>query len=169
MSPFLSEAARTALLRLVADDAGEEAPEGLTRLRDIRAVLGALETDDATLAAVREAISTGSSWQAIAEAAGLGPAAAKWRWQGGDDEIAARHAAGRARSARPSSVPTDLPGLSVTQMAEKLGVSPQAIYQRITRGLLTAMTVELPDGRRYKRVVDEPGPGPEPGEDSPGA
>jgi hypothetical protein len=31
-------------------------------------------------------------------------------------------------------------------------VTPQAIYQRVSRGLLEARTVELPDGRKYKRV-----------------
>jgi len=38
-------------------------------------------------------------------------------------------------------------------------VTPQAIYQRVTRGLLRAETVRLPDGRTYKRVFpDEPPP-----------
>jgi hypothetical protein len=49
-------------------------------------------------------------------------------------------------------VPTDLPGLSVAEAAARLGVTPQAIYQRVTRGLLEAQTVQLPDGRSYKRV-----------------
>ena len=31
-------------------------------------------------------------------------------------------------------------------------MTPQAIYQRVTRGQLEARTVELPDGRTYKRV-----------------
>ncbi|HET8779558.1 MAG TPA: hypothetical protein VFM66_05750, partial [Agromyces sp.] len=53
---------------------------------------------------------------------------------------------------RPSSVPTDLPGESVSEAAKRLGITPQAIYQRVNRGLLEARTVELPDGRRYKRV-----------------
>jgi hypothetical protein len=51
-----------------------------------------------------------------------------------------------------------LPGLGVAEAAKRLGVTPQAIYQRVNRGLLHAETVELPDGRKYKRVFlpDEP-------------
>lgn len=152
MSRYLSPGSRFALERLLAGDDAD--PDGLQRLRDIRSALAALEAEDATLVAVRSALADGRSWAEIADAAGLGVAAATWRWRGSDAEIVARHAAGRARAARPSSVPTDLPGLSVADMASKLGVTPQAVYQRITRGLLTATTVELPDGRRYKRVVE---------------
>ena len=36
-------------------------------------------------------------------------------------------------------------------------MTPQAIYQRVTRGLLRAETVELPDGRKYKRVFPDEG------------
>ena len=88
----------------------------------------------------------------IADAAGLKAAAAKWRWQGTDAEIAARADAGRKRGARPSSVPTDLPGLSVAEAAARLGVSAQAVYLRVGRGRLGSQTVTLPDGRSYKRV-----------------
>ena len=49
-------------------------------------------------------------------------------------------------------MPTDLPGVSVSEAARRLGVTPQAIYQRVNRGLLEARTVELADGRKYKRV-----------------
>ena len=74
-------------------------------------------------------------------------------WAGGDDTIAERQEASRRRKReRPSSAPTDLPGLSVSDAAKRFGVTPQAIYQRVNRGLLEATTVELPDGRRYKRV-----------------
>src|SRR6201999_3887033 len=109
--------------------------------------------DAATLAAVRAALGAGATWDEVAGAAGLGLAAAKWRWQGPDREDAARHEAGRKRSARPSSVPTDLPGLSVADAAKRLGVTVQAVYLRISRGQLEATTVELPDGRKYKRVL----------------
>jgi hypothetical protein len=110
------------------------------------------------LHAVREALEAGSGWDDIAAAAGLKPAAAKWHWQGTDAEIAERHEAGRKRSARPSSVPTDLPGLSVAEAAAQLGVSAQAIYLRVTRGALRAETIELPDGRSYKRVFPDEEP-----------
>ena len=156
--PYLSDSTRAALDRVLAGDSAESAPDALQRLRDIRALLAALEQDPATLAAVREAVRGGASWDDVAAAAGLKPAAAKWRWQGTDAEIAERHEAGRKRSARPSSVPTDLPGLSVAEAAKQLGISAQAVYLRVTRGSLRADTVELPDGRSYKRVF--------PGEDA---
>ncbi len=159
MSPYLSGESRSALSRVVDADRAETCPDALTRLRDIRSAVIALERDAAALAAVRDALDVGTSWPEIAAAAMLSPSAAKWRWQGTDDEITARHEAGRARSARPSTVPTDLPGRSVAETAALLGVTPQAVYQRIARGLLTAKSVELPDGRRYKRVVDVAGEG----------
>ncbi|MET0853902.1 MAG: hypothetical protein ABWY30_04680, partial [Microterricola sp.] len=154
---FLAPDTRAALeLLLSRDTASEAAPDAATaalgRLAAIRGLLATLEAEPATLAAVREAVAAGVSWDRVGEAAGLSPAAAKARWQGSDEEIAARHEAGRKRSARPSAKPTDLPGLSVAEAAEKLGVSVQAIYLRVSRGQLEAQTVELPDGRRYKRV-----------------
>ena len=89
----------------------------------------------------------------MADAAGLSPSAAKYRWAGDDDAIAERQEASRRRKReRPSSVPTDLPGESVAEAAKRLGVTAQAIYQRVNRGQLEARTIELPDGRRYKRV-----------------
>lgn len=152
MPPFLAESARAALARLTDGDRADAAPEPLERLRAIRSLITALERDAATLDAVRAALADGAGWEQIAEASGLKPAAAKWRWQGSDAEIASRHDAGRKRSARPSSVPTDLPGLSVAEAARRLGVSTQAVYLRISRGTLEAVTVQLPDGRTYKRV-----------------
>ena len=133
----------------------ESPPAALDRIRAIRMLVAELEKDSATLKAVREARAAGISWDDIAEAAGLGAPAAKWRWSGTDAEIAMRHEAGRKRSTRPSSVPTDLPGLSVSEAAVKLGVSAQAIYLRVTRGTLRAETVTLPDGRAYKRVFPD--------------
>ncbi|MFC9560738.1 hypothetical protein [Agromyces sp. NPDC056965] len=134
-----------------SDDETDASP--LERLRGIRSLIAALEADPATLASVRDALADGRSWDEIADAAGLSPSAAKYRWAGDDDEIAARNEASRKRKReRPSSVPTELPGLSVAEAAAKLGVTPQAIYQRVTRGLLRAETVELADGRKYKRV-----------------
>lgn len=147
MSEFLQSETRAALERLLSD---ESATDALQRLRHLRAALTALEAEPAALAAVRE---TDADWTDIAEAAGLKPAAAKWRWQGTDDEIAARVEAGRKRSARPSSVPTDLPGYSVAEAAKKLGMTVQAVYLRISRGQLESSTVTLPDGRKYKRVL----------------
>lgn len=144
---FLDPASRAALEALAA-----EPGQPLERLRAIRTLISALEADAATLQSVRDALAEGATWDAIAEAAGLQPAAAKWRWQGTDEEIAARMDAGRKRSARPSSVPTDLPGMSVAEAAKKLGVTAQAIYLQVTRGTLRAETVELADGRKYKRV-----------------
>jgi len=160
--PFLSEPSRAALDRLAQDETGEVPPDPLTRVRDIRALTTALETESAMLHSVREALNGGSSWTEVADAAGLGPAAAKWRWQGTDEEIAARHEAGRKRATRPSSVPTDLPGLSVSDAAARLGVTPQAVYLKVTRGTLTARTVDLADGRKYKRVFLPDDPDPEP-------
>lgn len=151
MSPFLSPESRGALEKLVQLDAAP-ASQPLDRFRAIRTTLAALEADPATVASVREALLKGTPWDAIAAAAGLKPAAAKWRWQGTDEEIDARHEAGRKRAVRPSSVPTDLPGYSVADAARKLGVTPQAIYLQITRGKLASRTVELDDGRSYKRV-----------------
>lgn len=157
---FLSADAARALAELLALDALHEtgAPGAtdtapLDRLRGIRSLIAALDADPASLAAVREAVDAGASWDEVADAAGLSPSAAKYRWSGDDEAIAARHEASRKRKReRPSSVPTELPGLSVADAARQLGVTPQAIYQRVTRGLLEAKTIELPDGRKYKRV-----------------
>lgn len=149
---YLSHETRAAIDRLIAGDTADSEPDGLERLASIRGAIAALEADPATLRAVRDARADERSWEEIAAAAGLKPAAAKWRWQGTDDEIEGRIDAGRKRSARPSSVPTDLPGLSVAEAARSLGVTPQAVYLRISRGGLRAETVTLPDGRSYKRV-----------------
>ena len=96
---------------------------------------------------MREAQDAGAGWDDIAASAGLTTAAAKWRWQGTDAEIAARHEAGRKRSTRPSSKPTDLPGMSVAEAAKHFGISVQGVYQRVTRGQLRSETVTLEDGR----------------------
>jgi len=130
------------------------ATQPLDRLRGIRSLVTALEADAASLTAVRAAIDAGATWNEVAAAAGLGAAAAKWRWQGTDDDIETRLEAGRKRSARPSSKPTDLPGVSVAEAAKRLGVSVQAVYLRITRGTLIAKTVTLDDGRSYRRVMN---------------
>jgi hypothetical protein len=132
----------------------------LEQIRGIRSLVSALESSESTTIAVRNALAAGESWEAIATAAGLKPAAAKWRWHGTDEEIAARHESGRKRSARPSSVPTDLPGMSVSEAARSLGVSAQAIYLRVSRGQLRSETVTLDDGRTYKRVFPEVESGP---------
>jgi hypothetical protein len=144
---YLSAATRSALDALV------DAAAPLERLAALRALSAAIENEPALLTAVRDAVDAGASWETIAASAGLGEAAAKWRWQGTDEEIAARHEAGRKRSARPSSKPTDLPGLSVSEAAAKLGITAQGVYQRINRGQLDAQTVTLDDGRSYKRVL----------------
>ncbi len=151
MSRFLSRESREALERLLADDDASVPP--LTRVGGIRSLLALIEAEPAVLRGVREALSAGATWDEIAAAARLKPAAAKWRWQGTDEEIAARLEAGRKRSVRPSSVPTDLPGYSVAEAARKLGVTAQAVYLQISRGKLEAQTVTLPDGRSYKRVM----------------
>jgi hypothetical protein len=166
--PFLSADTARALAELAALQDGATDASPLERLRGIRSLAAALEADPASLAAVREALDAGRTWDEIADAAGLSPSAAKYRWAGDDDEIAARHEASRKRKReRPSSVPTDLPGESVAEAAKRLGVTAQAVYQRVNRGQLEARTVELPDGRKYKRVFlpDEPSAepsGPEP-------
>lgn len=152
---FLSPATRAALERLLTLDV-DAASTPLDRVAAIRGVLAELDADPAALAAVRAALDTGASWSDVAQAAQLSPAASRWRWQGDDSEIAARHEAGRKRSERPSSKPTELPGLSVAEAAKQLGVTAQAIYLRVSRGQLRAETVTLPDGRSYKRVF--PGP-----------
>lgn len=151
MGSFLSPATSSALAllnTLHAEDGGTP----VDRLRAIRSLQSALESDPATLAAVREAAAAKNSWDEIAAAAGLKVAAAKWRWDGTDSEIRDRLEAGRRRSARPSSVPTDLPGLSVAEAAAARGVSAQAIYLQVRRGTLLSQTVTLDDGRSYKRV-----------------
>lgn len=154
---FLTAETRAALEHALMLDAATDAEaSGLERLSAVRGASAALDADPAALAAVRQAVTSGASWEQIGAAAGLSPAAAKARWQGSDAEIAERQQASRKRSARPSAKPTDLPGLSVAEAAEKLGVSVQAIYLRVTRGQLQAQTVELPDGRKYKRIILQP-------------
>lgn len=151
MGSFLAPTTAVALERLLTlqtDAAGSP----LDRLCAIRSLQSALEHDPATLAAVRGALAANVSWDQIAEATELKPPAAKWRWSGTDDEISARLEAGRKRSVRPSSVPTDLPGLSVAEAAAERGVSAQAVYLQVRRGTLVSRTVTLPDGRSYKRV-----------------
>lgn len=171
MGTFLAPSTSAALRRLEAADDADTAP--IERLRAIRRLLAELEADAATLMSVRGALRAGANWDEIAEAAGLRPAAARWRWQGSDEEIAARLEAGRKRSARPSSVPTDLPGLSVADAAARLGVTAQAIYLQVRRGTLASQTVQLPDGRSYKRVfppeLGAPILDPDPGADNNGA
>ena len=152
MAPYLDRSTHAALAELARGEVAETLPDPLTRISGIRMLTVALEAEKALLIAVRSALDDGATWTQIAEAAGLGTAAAKWRWQGTDDDITARHEAGRKRSARPSSVPTDLPGKSVSEAARELGVSAQAIYLRVTRGTLRAETITLDDGRSYKRV-----------------
>ena len=150
MTRTLSRKTRTALDALISLDETGAGP--LDRLRAIRSLQAALEQDPATLTAVRDALAAKTSWDEIADATGLKSPAAKWRWGGTDDEIRERLAAGRKRSTRPSSVPTDLPGLSVAEAASARGVSAQAIYLQVRRGTLISRTVTLPDGRSYKRV-----------------
>jgi len=150
--PVLSASTRAALDRVTGMD---DATPPLERLAAIRALQTALDADPAALRAVRAALDHGASWSDIADAAQLSPAASRWRWQGDDVEIAARHEAGRKRSERPSSKPTDLPGLSVTEAAKELGVTAQAVYLRVSRGQLRAETVTLSDGRSYKRVFPD--------------
>jgi len=144
---FLSGESRRALEALA------HATDPLDRLSAVRQASAALDQEPALLQGVRDSLDAGASWERIADAAGLGVSAAKWRWQGTDDQIAARLAAGRKRSARPSSVPTELPGQSVADAARTLGVTAQAVYLRISRGTLQATTVTLDDGRSYKRVL----------------
>jgi hypothetical protein len=154
MGFFLAPSTSAALSHLAALDADEHSAP-LERVRAIRRLLHELDADPGSLAGAREALRTGAGWNEIAEAAGLKPAAAKWRWSGTDDEIAARQDAGRKRAARPSAVPTDLPGLSVAEAAARLGVTVQAVYLQVSRGKLASRTIELPDGRSYKRVFLE--------------
>ncbi|MES1211929.1 MAG: hypothetical protein ABUT11_00120 [Leifsonia sp.] len=151
---LLDPASRAALERLLAMDL-DAAADPLAQLAALRAASAALDADPAALRAVRAALDHGASWSDIARAAQLSPAASRWRWQGDEAEIAARHEAGRKRSERPSSRPTDLPGLSVSEAAMQLGVTAQAIYLRVSRGQLRAETVTLPDGRSYKRVFPD--------------
>jgi transposase-like protein len=150
--PFLSDPSRKALKRVSHGDESVVLPDPLERLAGVRGLVSELEQDDAARDAVRDALDAGSSWEDIAAAAGLKAAAAKWRWQGSNEEILERHESGRKRSARPSNVPTDLPGVSVADAAKRLGVSAQAVYLRVARGTLRGDTVELPDGRSYRRV-----------------
>lgn len=145
----LDPATRAALLELLDSGAG------LERLRGIHSISELLRAEE--LAAVRDALDGGADWETIADAAGLQPAAAKWRWQGTDEEIAERHEKGRKRSVRPSSVPTDLPGLSVADAAAKLGITAQGVYLRAARGQVRTETVTIADGRSYKRVFLEEG------------
>lgn len=151
--PFLSVESRNALETLATLENGDNETRPLERLSALRALQQALENDPAVLAGVRSALETGSSWNEISAVSGLLPAAARWRWRGTDDEIFARHEAGRKRSARPSNSPKDLPGMSVADAARSLGVTAQAIYLRITRGTLEVTTIVLDDGRSYKRVM----------------
>jgi hypothetical protein len=156
---FLSADARVALARLTEVDAAEH-PSPLERLAALRTLTAALDADQASVVAAREARAAGENWDAIADAAGLSVSAAKYRWAGTDAEIADRHEASRRRKRdRPSSVPTDLPGISVADAAKRMGVTAQAVYLRIARGQLEARTIELEDGRKYKRVFPDGGEG----------
>jgi len=92
------------------------------------------------------------TWDDVAAATGLSVAAAKWRWQGDDSAIAARHEQGRVRSRTARA--TNLPGMSVAEASAFLGVGQQAIYQQVTRGTLRAETITA-NGRTYKRVFPE--------------
>ncbi|WP_104191097.1 hypothetical protein [Cryobacterium sp. Y82] len=164
MGSFLAPTTAAALEQLLAlhtDDGGSP----LNRLRAIRSLQAALDQDPATLVAVRAALAADTSWEQVADATGLKPPAARWRWGGSDEEISARLEAGRKRSARPSSVPTDLPGLSVAEAAAERGVSAQAIYLQVRRGTLVSRTVTLPDGRSYKRVFPAGTTDPDPRSD----
>ena len=164
MGSFLAPTTAAALERLLAlhtDDGGSP----LDRLRAIRSLQAALDQDPATLVAVRAALAADTSWEQVADATGLKPPAARWRWGGSDEEISARLEAGRKRSVRPSSVPTDLPGLSVAEAAAERGVSAQAIYLQVRRGTLVSRTVTLPDGRSYTRVFPAGTPDPDPRSD----
>ena len=115
-----------------------------TPLESVRATRAAsAELDASLLGLVREALANGATWDQVADAAGLSPAAAKWRWQGNDSDISARIEAGRKRSQRPSSVPTDLPGLSVAEAARTLGVTPQAISLRVQNAQLHTETAAI--------------------------
>ena len=154
---FLSTASRDAITRLLASDSSESSPPPLDRVRDIRRLVTLLEGEPAVVQGVRDALEAGATWHEVAESAALRAPAAKWRWQGTDEEIAARHEAGRARAVRASSVPVDLPGRSVAEAAEKLGVTVQAVYLGISRGRIESRTIELANGRRYKRVFLEGG------------
>ena len=149
--PFLSPESRASLQRLLELEM-DAAASPLELVRALRRASAELDADPAALAAVRAALEAGANWSDVAAAARLSPAASRWRWQGDDAEIAARHEAGRKRSERPSSKPTELPGLSVAEAAKQLGVTAQAIYLRVSRGQLRAETVTLADGRSYKRV-----------------
>jgi len=151
---FLSPETRAALERLLRLDM-DAASSPLDRVAAIRGASSMLDADPGALNAVRAALEAGASWSDIAQAAQLSPAASRWRWQGDDAEIATRHEAGRKRSERPSSKPTGLPGLSVAEAAQHLGVTAQAIYLRVSRGQLRAETVTLADGRSYKRVFPD--------------
>ncbi len=152
--PSLSPETRAMLERLLALDS-DAAATPLDRVRALRLASAALDADPAALREVRASLDAGASWSDVAEAARLSPAASRWRWQGDDAEIVARHEAGRKRSERPSSKPAGLPGLSVSEAAKQLGVTAQAVYLRVSRGQLRAETVTLPDGRSYKRVFVE--------------
>ncbi|MCD1572781.1 hypothetical protein [Agromyces mediolanus] len=153
---FLDGETRAALDALAALDADGDAPAVLDRVRAVRRLLRALEAEPAVLAAVREARDGGAGWAEVAAAAGLSEGAAKQRWAGDDAAIAERREASRRRKReRPSSRPSELPGLSVAEAAAKLGVTAQAIYLRVSRGQLASRTVELPDGRKYKRVFPD--------------
>lgn len=153
---FLDGETRAALDALEALDAHGDAPAALDRVRAVRRLLRALEAEPAVLAAVREARDGGADWAEVAAAAGLSEGAAKQRWAGDDAAIAERREASRRRKReRPSSRPSELPGLSVAEAAAKLGVTAQAIYLRVSRGQLASRTVELPDGRKYKRVFPD--------------
>ena len=153
---FLAPESRAALEHLLTidTDAGANA---LDHVRALRTAQSALEADPSALRAVRAALEAGASWSDVAQAARLSPAASRWRWQGDDAEIAARHEAGRKRSERPSAKPNDLPGLSVAEAARQLGITGQGVYLRVSRGQLRAETVTLPDGRSYKRVFLQEG------------
>jgi len=69
------------------------------------------------------------------------------------DDREHRLAAARKRSsARPSTQPADLPGISAQEFATGAGITVGGVYARIKRGTLTAVTV-TDAGRKYVRIV----------------
>lgn len=116
------------------------------------------------------------TWAVVAERLGLGsPQAAIARYGPGADEhrakAAARSAArdARAAQARPEVDVEDLPGLSIAEAAEKLGITEANVRVKLSRvrknareaggdaqAALAEKLVEAvgPDGRKSVRVLD---------------
>ena len=137
----------------LAADAEADALTTLALRTEARAAFSVTAETHRLVTAARDA---GRTWAEIGKALATTADAARWSWEGSWEDRGQRLAAARTRaSARPSTRPADLPGVSVQEFAVDARVTVGAIYARIQRGTLDSVTVE-DSGRKYVRVLAQP-------------